>query len=193
MKQICAYQKWGHQKALQYLIKWKGYPESDNTWENANQIHAPALIKLYHQTSTSDSIKAWGIQLKQHPLPILSPPKAFTRSTPLLPTILRDTTATLVWSNVHKDNIRLACSPPLDPQVQSPSTLTPHTMPPEFCAILMGSISTLQTSTISNNNLLYALCHLAPNLTHTCLPPVHTTPQMNHQTRPSSNYLPNSL
>jgi Chromo (CHRromatin Organisation MOdifier) domain len=128
VEQICAYQKWGHQKALQYLIKWKGYPKSDNTWENANQIHAPALIKLYHQTSTSDSIKAWGIQLKQHPLPVLSPPKAFTRSTPLLPTILRDTTATLVWSNVHKNNIRLACSPPLDPQVQSPSTLTPHTV-----------------------------------------------------------------
>jgi hypothetical protein len=36
-----------HQK-LQYLIKWKGYPESDNTWEPADQVHAPLLTKPYN-------------------------------------------------------------------------------------------------------------------------------------------------
>jgi Chromo (CHRromatin Organisation MOdifier) domain len=55
---ICSHQRWGHHKTLQYLIKWKGYPESDNTWEDANQIHAPALIKLYHQTNALEVIKA---------------------------------------------------------------------------------------------------------------------------------------
>jgi Chromo (CHRromatin Organisation MOdifier) domain len=29
----------GQSKQLQYLIKWKGYPESDNTWEPADQVH----------------------------------------------------------------------------------------------------------------------------------------------------------
>jgi Chromo (CHRromatin Organisation MOdifier) domain len=48
VEQIRAHQRWGHHKTLQYLIKWKGYPESDNTWENTDQIHAPVLIKLYH-------------------------------------------------------------------------------------------------------------------------------------------------
>jgi len=33
---------------LQYLIKWKGYPHSDNTWEPASQVHAPELTKAYH-------------------------------------------------------------------------------------------------------------------------------------------------
>jgi Chromo (CHRromatin Organisation MOdifier) domain len=48
VEQIHAHQRWGRNKTLQYLIKWRGYPESDNTWENTDQIHAPALIKLYH-------------------------------------------------------------------------------------------------------------------------------------------------
>src|SRR5260370_22706 len=34
---------------LQYFVKWKGYPESDNTWEPIQNIHAPDLLKRYHQ------------------------------------------------------------------------------------------------------------------------------------------------
>src|SRR5712671_3238938 len=40
-----------HQRRkLQYLIKWKGYPESDNTWEPAGNVQAPQLIRKYHTT-----------------------------------------------------------------------------------------------------------------------------------------------
>ncbi len=35
-------------RTLQYLIKWIGYLEADNTWESADQIHAPQLINTYH-------------------------------------------------------------------------------------------------------------------------------------------------
>ncbi len=41
----------GRARTLQYLIKWKGYPEADNTWEPADQIHAPQLVKAYHRQS----------------------------------------------------------------------------------------------------------------------------------------------
>src|SRR5260370_5409140 len=34
---------------LQYVVKWKGYPKSDNTWEPVQNIHAPDLLKKYHQ------------------------------------------------------------------------------------------------------------------------------------------------
>jgi len=64
VEQIHAHQMWGRWKTLQYLIRWKGYPESDNTWENANQIHAPILIKLYHQTNTRREIKAQRAQME---------------------------------------------------------------------------------------------------------------------------------
>src|SRR5712672_462773 len=39
----------GRRKTLQYLIKWKGYPSSDNTWEPVNNVHAPEIVKQYHQ------------------------------------------------------------------------------------------------------------------------------------------------
>jgi hypothetical protein len=38
-----------HWRKLQYLIKWKGYPESDNTWEPVNNVQAPRLVKEYHK------------------------------------------------------------------------------------------------------------------------------------------------
>ena len=40
----------GRQRTLQYLIKWKGYPEADNTWENRGDVFAEQLIRQYHQT-----------------------------------------------------------------------------------------------------------------------------------------------
>src|SRR6266851_2907319 len=37
-----------HRHKLQYLIKWKGYPESNNTWEPVNNVQVPLLIRNYH-------------------------------------------------------------------------------------------------------------------------------------------------
>ena len=48
VERIVNHRRHGRARRLQYLIKWKGYPESDNTWEPADQIHALELIKLYH-------------------------------------------------------------------------------------------------------------------------------------------------
>src|SRR5713226_162076 len=39
-------------------MKWKGYPESDNTWELAQDIHAPDLLKRYHQCYPLQNKKA---------------------------------------------------------------------------------------------------------------------------------------
>src|SRR5713226_290905 len=41
----------GKTRTLQYLVKWKGYLEADNTWEPADQVHAPQLVKAYHRQS----------------------------------------------------------------------------------------------------------------------------------------------
>jgi hypothetical protein len=38
----------GQLKKLHYLIKWVEYPDSNNTWEPAHQVHAPDLVKQYH-------------------------------------------------------------------------------------------------------------------------------------------------
>ena len=46
IKNHCFY---GRQRQLQYLIRWKGYPSADDTWENADQVFAPALTDQYHR------------------------------------------------------------------------------------------------------------------------------------------------
>src|SRR6266478_3076825 len=55
VEQIVAHRTFGRSKHLQYLIKWKGYPESDNSWEPADQVHAPDLVKHYHSAAKNQS------------------------------------------------------------------------------------------------------------------------------------------
>src|SRR5580692_7732316 len=45
----------GKRRQLQYLICWKGYSAADDTWEPADQVHAPALVKRYHQRHPLDT------------------------------------------------------------------------------------------------------------------------------------------
>lgn len=47
VKTILGSWKIGRQKELQYKICWKGYSAAHDSWEPANQIHAPELIKKY--------------------------------------------------------------------------------------------------------------------------------------------------
>ena len=35
-------------KALQYLLQWKGYSQAHNSWELANQVYAPELVKEFY-------------------------------------------------------------------------------------------------------------------------------------------------
>src|SRR5712675_1512580 len=44
----------GQRRRLQYLIKWKGYPHSDNTWEPVENLHAEVLVKAYHRKHPLD-------------------------------------------------------------------------------------------------------------------------------------------
>jgi hypothetical protein len=65
VKAIQSHRHQGRKKQLQYLIKWKGYPESDNTWEPADHVQAPQLIRQYERCQES-SIKANQVQPLHH-------------------------------------------------------------------------------------------------------------------------------
>ena len=47
VESICSHWYFGQNKKLQFLIWWKGYTPSDDTWEPADTIHAPDLVKEY--------------------------------------------------------------------------------------------------------------------------------------------------
>jgi Integrase zinc binding domain/Chromo (CHRromatin Organisation MOdifier) domain len=54
---IKSHHYFGKNKKLQYLLKWKGYPEANNTWESEDQLNAPDLLKQYNRCHNIDSIK----------------------------------------------------------------------------------------------------------------------------------------
>jgi hypothetical protein len=39
----------GRGRKMHFLIKWKGYPTSDNSWEPATDVHAPELIAEFRK------------------------------------------------------------------------------------------------------------------------------------------------
>ena len=39
----------GRGRKLQYLMKWLGYPDSDNQWEDVDKVHANELVKAFQQ------------------------------------------------------------------------------------------------------------------------------------------------
>src|SRR5579864_1202400 len=55
---IRSHRRHGRSRQLQYLIKWKGYPGSNNTWEPESQVHAPDLVRSYHKRRSTQAIKS---------------------------------------------------------------------------------------------------------------------------------------
>ena len=47
VEEIINERRHGRNRKLQYLIKWKGYPSSENSWIDSTDVHAPELIEEY--------------------------------------------------------------------------------------------------------------------------------------------------
>ena len=42
-----------HHGKVEYLIKWEGYPDSENTWEPQANLDCPDIIKKYEDDAKS--------------------------------------------------------------------------------------------------------------------------------------------
>ena len=49
VENVLRHRYFGKRRNLQYLIKWKGYPTADNTWEPVEQVFAPTKVQAYHR------------------------------------------------------------------------------------------------------------------------------------------------
>jgi RNase H-like domain found in reverse transcriptase/Reverse transcriptase (RNA-dependent DNA polymerase)/Integrase zinc binding domain/Chromo (CHRromatin Organisation MOdifier) domain len=88
---IKSHRYFGKNKRLQYLLKWKGYPEADNTWESEDQLNAPELLKQYNRCHNLPHKKTRARLAETHPLPSTQSwsstltPISLTTSTPTSP------------------------------------------------------------------------------------------------------------
>jgi Chromo (CHRromatin Organisation MOdifier) domain len=48
VEQVLALRLFGHWKKLQYLICWKGYLHTHDSWASADNVHAPDLVQAFH-------------------------------------------------------------------------------------------------------------------------------------------------
>jgi len=64
VERICNHRYFGCNRTLQYLIHWKGYPDSNDTWESAADTHMPNLVKAYYKGTPLENIKAGQLSLQ---------------------------------------------------------------------------------------------------------------------------------
>ena len=83
IERIISHRRYGKTKKLQYLIKWKGFPDSDNEWVDPAHMHASDLVSKYHRKHPLDTIKATTISSRSS-----SPSSPITQCPPTLSTCL---------------------------------------------------------------------------------------------------------
>jgi Chromo (CHRromatin Organisation MOdifier) domain len=120
---IRSHRHFGKNKGLQYLLKWKGYPEADNAWELEDQLNAPDLLKQYNRHHNLNSIRTQAKFAEIHPpstsQPWSSIPMPISPSTSIR-TLPSSTTACL------QSTCQMSLPPPLcRPRPSSPFHSTP--------------------------------------------------------------------
>jgi len=70
VEKILDSRQFGRRHKLQYLIKWKGYPDLDNEWVDKNDIHANNMIREFkNQNPTSETHINAG-STDEYPIPL---------------------------------------------------------------------------------------------------------------------------
>jgi len=52
VEKVLDVRQFGRRHKKQYLIKWKGYPDSDNEWVDHKDVHAPEAIREFENSKT---------------------------------------------------------------------------------------------------------------------------------------------
>ena len=57
VEKIIDMKQMGRRRKTYYLVKWKGYPTSDNSWEPQENIHVDELIKEFQSRKSTNKDK----------------------------------------------------------------------------------------------------------------------------------------
>ncbi len=80
VEKILDVRRFGRGRKKQYLIKWKGYPDSDNEWVDHKDIHAPEAIREFESSkAASEGHIRTGME-GEYPINPLTTPTAITHS-----------------------------------------------------------------------------------------------------------------
>jgi len=69
VEKILDIQHFGRRRKLQYLVKWKGYPDSDNQWVNKEDIFAEDAIREFEKSNSTTIPHKRGRRRTQNDIP----------------------------------------------------------------------------------------------------------------------------
>jgi len=83
VKKILDTRQFGKGRKRQYLIKWKGYPDSDNEWVDHKDIHAPEAIREFKNSRTAPNEHIRRGTMGKYPVIPLTTPTTTTHLSPM--------------------------------------------------------------------------------------------------------------
>ncbi len=84
VKKILDSWQFGRGRKKQYLIKWKGYPDSDNEWVDHKDIHAPEAIREFKNSKTDPNVHIRTGTMGKCPITPLTTMTTTTHTPPLM-------------------------------------------------------------------------------------------------------------
>ena len=123
VEQVLDSQCHGRNQKIQYLIKWKGYPESDNQWVNRDNMSTNEALLEYQQQyptaithirATSSVVETPSMEFTSTPSPPardayeLTLPSCSASSSPVLTTAYDDTFANLHLATALQEDLALS-------------------------------------------------------------------------------------
>jgi hypothetical protein len=127
VEKILDSQKFGRRRRLQYLIKWDGYPDSDNMWVDKDDVFADDKVREFKKLNPAKETHIRSLSSAKLPYP-----SAHTRSQLLQQHAVRYTAPTMIFTNPSNIDI-IPRSAPIDilvrPLVDDHSMVLPHTPP----------------------------------------------------------------
>ncbi len=78
VKKILDSWQFGRGCKKQYLIKWKGYPNSDNEWVDKRDVHAPQAIREFENQNSAKTTHISRGHTSEYHIPSLTPSTSLT-------------------------------------------------------------------------------------------------------------------
>jgi hypothetical protein len=127
VEKILDSRKFGRKRHLQYLVKWEGYPDSDNMWVDKDDVFADEKVREFKALNPAKETHIRSLSAgKSHHL------SALTTSQLLLCHIARYTPSTMIFTNPLNIDIVPRSAPidiPVQPLVDDQSMVIPQTPP----------------------------------------------------------------
>ena len=161
VEQVISHQYYRCKKALQYLICWKGYSVTDDTWEPADQVFADALMKAYHRKHPLKGEKAPAFATHLH---VALAKSYWCPHSPLMNFGVTGPATKQDYTGAWKTSA---------PMVPIASGIVKNTFTPTHCAVTQPTKPTAKANALERSVLKRSI-HKALVKFFTCLP--HTPP-----------------